>query len=215
MKKYNFDIVYPDLSICEYYDELSKVCKVYPWIKYRYYNINDLISLLKSMRASYKVEGFCLDYIRCKDEDYGLKGLFYNLFLYRDLSHLTREVLGVDFHACFKQEVFNSFLGNETLLSDLNRAMWGQNIILHKKFFSKILLMGYFQEYGVTINKMISVTKALQKKYGDKIVPIHQTYKDNPVVDYTIIWHNVIKASKEFKDNSYFRLSSCNPLSFS
>ena len=104
---------------------------------------------------------------------------------------------------------------NYIFLNEVNRLFWGQSIWMIKSCVSKILLMTYHDEYNVSIDRVSDIVRGLRVFHKtNKIVPIWQTYKDNPVVDYNILWYDVKKESKKFKDKVFFRFGTCDLRTF-
>lgn len=238
VKEYNFThlFVSEECISIEYnlVDDLRKVllkdcvnCCLFAWVKYKSKSEDCLVNQL--LNLPHYFTGVVLDYVRVKDSCFGLVKGVKEVNNISNIVNSVKEkckVKGFEWLACFKCEAYFPLLSSGTgclsrlkeevgvISNDFNRLCWGQSIRKHEPLFNKILLMSYHQEYNVSSENVTSLVKKLQKKYSNKIIPIWQTYQDNPTIDYELLWQDVIEESKKFKDNTYFRLGTCDLDSF-
>jgi len=214
LKKYDFDTVYLEEGVLPKSFYLHQAgFKCFAWIKFTGKTNEELAGLIG--KYSGLIQGVCLDYVRCEDKffPFGFLTLIPRLLRIKKLIRTFKEL---EWTACLKCEVFKG-AGKDWfwfLFNELNRWFWGQPLIFMYKLFDKVLLMSYGKEYNVSELRVKETVKGIQERFSN-VVPIWGTYIDKPVVDYTFYHKDIVKYSKCFCDNAFFRLGTCALESFS
>ena len=203
LKFYGFDTVYLEYEVFFFFSEFKDFKKVL-WV----HCLDSCVRVVRDVLSCFTFDGVLLDGIRCMDEDFGVKGILKSIsiaYLVKEYGEMVNE-FGTELEVCFKCEDYVSVFSSE-----VNRLFWGVSIWMIKSCVSKILLMTYHDEYNVSIDRVSDIVRGLRVFHKtNKIVPIWQTYKDNPKVDYNILWSDVKKESKNFKDKVFFRFGTCD-----
>jgi len=181
--------------------------KVFCVLKFKNKSIEVLRSKIDAVRMF--SDGICFDYIReenCKL--WNVFSIFKIMFRVNKIKFLIDLEKEKEWHCVLKCEDYSSLLDNE-----LNRMFYGQSIPLFSLLFDRILLMSYHQEYKQPIYHVVELILKLQN-LSKKVIPIFQTYQDNPIQDYDKYWGDVVMVTDIFTNKAYFRLGTCDLDSF-